>query len=78
MERKDAFQLVLNLGGHISENLNRNTNFLIVGEQDYKKLNGKQKSSKMIKAENWILKGADLKIISEQVFYELIKDNINE
>lgn len=78
MDRKKAFQIVLDLGGHISENLNLKTNFLIVGEQDYTKLNGKEKSNKMIRAENYILKGADLKIIPEQVFYDLIQDCVNE
>ena len=78
MQRKDAFQIVLNFGGKISETLNKDTNLLIVGEQDYKKLNGKQKSNKMLKAEKLIINGCDLKIIPETAFYEMIKECINE
>ena len=78
MQRKDAFQLVLNCGGKVSEHLNKDTNFLIIGDRDREKYKGKEKSNKMIKAENLILKGADLKVIPEAVFYELVKDSINE
>lgn len=72
MTRNQAMQAVVDFGGLCSENLNQATNFLIVGEQDYSRLNGKVKSNKMIKAEKYILQGQDIMILSENAFYDLI------
>lgn len=71
MTRKEAMQLVANVGGINSDNVNKNTNFLILGIQDYKKIKNK-KSNKIKKAEELILKGYDLKIISENTFYDIM------
>jgi DNA polymerase-3 subunit epsilon len=72
MDRKAAWKLVLENGGEIGDNVTKKTNYLVLGNADYHvRLNG-GKSSKMKKAEDLILKGADLEIISENVFYEMI------
>lgn len=72
--RKDAMQLIVNMGGLVSDTLNKETNLLIVGTQDYKKTKENGKSNKMLKAEKYILKGQDLQIIPEDEFYKLIKE----
>lgn len=72
--RKEAMQLVVNNGGHISDSLNKQTNILIVGFQDYTKTKKIGKSNKIIKAETYILKGQDLLIIPESEFYQLINE----
>lgn len=64
-------QLVANVGGINSDTITKNTNYLVLGVQDYRKLKD-NKSNKIKKAETYILKGQDLKIISEDVFYDIL------
>ena len=70
--RKDAMQIIVDLGGHCSDNINKKTNFLIMGIQDYSKTVSSEKSRKMIKVEDAILKGQDITIIPEDMFYQLL------
>lgn len=54
--------------------LNKKTNFLVLGETDYSRVkNGK--STKQKKAEELKLKGSDIEIIPESVFYEMISED---
>lgn len=71
MDRKNAMQLVANVGGINSDTITKSTNYLVLGVQDYRKLKD-NKSNKIKKAETYILKGQDLKIISEDVFYDIL------
>lgn len=73
MLRNDAMQLVVDLGGNCSSNVNKKTNYLILGNHDYCSNIKDGKSNKIKKAEELILKGQDLEIISENVFYDLIE-----
>lgn len=75
--RKEAMQLTADMGGFISDTLNKETNILIVGTQDYTKTKQDGKSNKMLKAEKYILKGQDLQIIPESEFYNLINEYKN-
>lgn len=72
MTRAEAMQLVANIGGIPADGVTKKTNFLILGNNDYCKTIKDGKSSKQKKAEQLILNGADLQIIPEQVFYDLI------
>lgn len=72
MLRKDAAQLVANLGGHYLNSVTKQTNFLILGNFDYVSNVKDGKSSKLKKAEKLILDGQDLQVLSENVFYDLI------
>ena len=74
IQRKDAMQKVVDLGGKVTDNLTQETNILIIGTQDYSKTKENGKSNKMIKAAKYILKGQDLQIISETEFFELINE----
>lgn len=76
MIRKDAFQIIVNLGGIIENSVSSKTNFLILGNNDYNPILKGKKSSKQIKAEKLLLKGNDIQIISENVFYDIINDSI--
>ena len=73
MSRKDAAQIVANFGGILQNGVTQKTNFLVLGNNDYCKAIKDGKSSKLKKAESLILKGQDLQIIPEDVFYELIE-----
>lgn len=72
MLRKDAMQIVVNLGGICGDGVTSKTNYLILGNNDYCKTIKDGKSSKQKKAEELKLKGQDIEIISEDVFYDMI------
>lgn len=72
MQRKVAMQKVVDVGGVLSNSLTKKTNYLVMGIQDMRQLNGKEKSSKLIKAETLISKGSNLEVIAEDDFLKLI------
>lgn len=72
MIRKDAAQLVANIGGFCEDTVTKKTNYLILGNNDYCKSIKDGKSRKQKKAEELKLKGQDIEIISENTFYDLL------
>ena len=76
MTRKEAMQIVADLGGKNRDSVTKETNYLILGNNDYCKSITDGKSSKQKKAESYKLKGQDIEILSEDVFYEIIDDYI--
>jgi DNA polymerase III subunit epsilon len=72
MLRKEAMQKVVNAGGFCSDNINKDTNYLVVGMQDYKSFSEGQKSSKLKKAEQLISKGYGIELINEDDFLSMI------
>lgn len=72
--RKDAWQVVANLGGVPEKGVTKKTNFLILGNNDYCKSIKDGKSSKQKKAEQYKLMGQDIEILPETVFYDMIED----
>lgn len=71
--RKQAMQLLADVGALNRDTVTKDTRFLILGNNDYCKTVKNGKSSKHKKAEKLILNGQDLQIISENTFYDLIK-----
>ena len=71
-ERKQAAQMVVNVGGFCDNNVVKTTNFLVVGSFDYVSNVKGNKSTKIKKAEKLILAGQDLHIISENTFYDMM------
>lgn len=74
LTRKEAAQLVANLGGICTDGVTKKTNFLIMGSNEYHPNVEGGKSSKQKKAESLILKGADLQILSEASFLEMLSE----
>ncbi|SHF17515.1 BRCT domain-containing protein [Alkalibacter saccharofermentans] len=72
--RKEAAQIVVNMGGIAQNNVNKQTNYLILGNFDYSKIKD-DKSIKLKKAESLYLSGHEIQILSENVFLDIIKDN---
>ena len=72
MVRKDAMQLVANLGGINADNVTKKTNYLVLGNNDYCSSIKDGKSSKQKKAEKLKLSGQDIEIIPENVFYDIV------
>ena len=74
MIRKKAMQIVVNIGGYCNDTITRETDYLILGDYDYCKTIIDGKSSKYKKAEDLKIKGQDIEIISESVFYDMIHE----
>jgi DNA polymerase III subunit epsilon len=70
MQRKDAIQLIADIGGIPDAGVTKNTNLLVIGQQDYRVVGEDGMSSKQEKALKLIEKGAGLEIISEQEFLQ--------
>lgn len=68
--REEAAQIIVDLGGKCENNVTKKTNYLILSaDSDPNKKSGKQK-----KAEEYKLKGQDIEIIPESVFYDIISE----
>lgn len=74
MDRKTAMQFVLDIGGFCETSVSKKTNYLILGNNDYCSTIKDGKSTKQKKAESLKLDGYDIEVISENVFYDLIRD----
>ncbi|CQR73346.1 DNA polymerase III PolC-type [Sporomusa ovata DSM 2662] len=72
IQRKNAMQLVVDLGGYCTNTVTKKTNYLVLGNLEYCKTIKDGQSSKLKKAQSLILSGYDLEIISENVFFSLI------
>ncbi len=68
MVRAEAQQAIADIGGIISNNVYKDTDYLIVGQQDYRIVGEDGMSTKQEKAVKLIDKGATLEIISENDF----------
>lgn len=72
MARKEAMQIVADLGGINADSVTKKTNYLILGCNDYCKSIKDGKSNKQKKAEKMQLSGQDIIVISEDAFYEMV------
>jgi len=70
--RREAADLAASIGCSVASGVTKNTTLLVVGDQDVTKLAGKAKSSKHLKAEQFIAKGQEIRIIKESDFKELV------
>jgi len=68
MIRSDAQQRIADIGGINGNGVTKDTDFLVVGQQDYRIVGDDGMSSKQEKAVNLIEKGSTLEIISEDDF----------
>ena len=68
MPRREAAEFAARLGCSVAESVTKNTTVLVVGDQDARRLNGEDKSSKHRKAEQLIGAGANIRVIDESGF----------
>lgn len=74
-EKKDITNLIVNKGGNCSDKINSKTNYLIVGGKGSKAwIHGEGGGTKVEKALEMKAKGKDIKIITEEKFFEIISD----
>lgn len=72
MTRREAMQHFVNIGGICTNGITLQTNFLVVGVQDYSRLKDGKKSSKIKRAEELALNGSEIEIITEDDFLQLL------
>ena len=74
MSRTEAMQKVADRGGTCTDSVTRRTGFLVLGGGDPYDLAGGPKSAKHKKAEQLMLQGFEIELVSEETFYEMIEE----
>ena len=69
--RREAADIASGAGCDVTENVTKHTTLLVVGDQDIRRLAGKEKSSKHLKAEEFIRKGKSIRILTETDFLQI-------
>lgn len=73
MVRKEAMQKVVNCGGECTTSVSGNTDFLVVGDQDYSQFRDRQtKSRKMQDAERLAAEGSGIEMLAEEDFLRML------
>lgn len=72
MERKKAHQFIVNLGGKVSEKVGKKTDYLIIGQVDFRQVGDKGASRKQIEAETLSNQGYPIEIVDENFFLQCI------
>ena len=71
--RREAADIAATAGCDVANSVTKRITMLVVGTQDKSRLNGYAKSSKHRKAESLVETGADIQILSESDFHELMR-----
>ncbi|MDB8867646.1 exonuclease domain-containing protein [Pediococcus acidilactici] len=77
LKRKDAMQIIKDLGGEPQNNVTKKSDFLLLGNNFYSSQLKDGKSEKYRKALELKDQGQDLDIITEDVFLDLIGEELN-
>ena len=72
MQRKEAIQKVVNVGGYGSENVIEKTRYLVIGQLDYRTLKDGKKSNKIKRAEQLLSQGRKIEMITEMDFLRMV------
>ena len=73
MKRSEAQQIIADIGGVNSNSISKKTDFLVVGQQDYRIVGEDGMSSKQEKAMVLINEGCPIEILSEEDFIKNIQ-----
>lgn len=71
--RREAAEMAARIGCNVQTGVNKDTNVLVVGNQDIGRLAGREKSSKHRRAEELMAKGQEIRVICERDFRELVR-----
>ena len=72
ISRSGAADAAAKAGCRVDDGITKHTTMVVVGDQDLRKLNGHEKSSKHIKAEQLIAKGQSIRILGESDFMRVV------
>lgn len=78
MSRSEANGKVVAAGGKKASSVNKNLDYLVIGDEGSPLYGEGRKGSKQVKAESLIEDGADLKIISETAFLQMLAGETRE
>lgn len=78
LTRREAMQIVADLGGINQDAVTKKTRYLILGNNDYCTTIKDGKSRKQKKAEAYALAGTGIEILPETVFYDMLGDELLE
>ena len=70
--RQEMMRMVMDIGGRTKDSLTRSTDFLVVGQQDFRIVGEEGMSGKQKKALEMIAKGSPLQVLSEAEFLMMI------
>ena len=70
--RREAADMAAEAGCNVANTVSKKVTMLVIGTQDMTKLKGNDKSTKHRKAESLMAKGAEIQIISERDFLDLM------
>jgi DNA polymerase-3 subunit epsilon len=73
LRRSDAADLASSAGCEVDARVTERTSLLVVGDQDFRKLAGHDKSAKHRKAEELISKGQKIRILGETDFQKIVE-----
>jgi len=74
MVRSKAQQIVTDIGGINADSISKETDFLIVGQQDFRRVGEDGMSSKQEKALKLLQKGYQIEVLPEEAFLNLIDE----
>lgn len=72
MTRREAAQLVVNIGGTCGDKVTKNTDYLITGKDEYHIGSNSGEGGKILEAKALLQGGAEIQIITEEAFLALI------
>jgi DNA polymerase III subunit epsilon len=72
MHRREAMQAVVDVGGACGSSVTKTTDYLVLGDFDFRQFKGGEKSSKLRKAETLIADGQRLEIVPEKDFLRML------
>lgn len=72
MPRKDAQLMVMAIGGKCGKNLTKETDFLVLGQQDSSAFGEGYKSNKIKTAEKYLAEGVPIEVVTEEQFLEMV------
>lgn len=70
--RRDAADMAARAGCETTDGVTKHTTLLVVGDQDIRLLNGREKSNKHRKVEEMIAKGIPIRILTESDFVSMV------
>lgn len=73
--RREAADLADSIGCRVASNVTKKTTIVVVGDQDLDRLGGHEKSTKHRKAEELITNGAEIRILGESDFLEMVRQS---
>jgi DNA polymerase-3 subunit epsilon len=76
--RKEAAEAAAEAGCCVDDVVTKHTTILVVGDQDLRRLDGYEKSSKQRKAEQLIASGQDIRILGESDFIHMVSAQVAE